>query len=242
MLQDVVTAPLLSRRQRPALRIGGRWSLMMCAVSLFLGARADAARTDTAAPVIQHTPVEGCPAAVVGAPPPPCPVEAVITDDSGVFDPTLLVRLHGTTSFDRVPMTLVPDKPDTYVALVPPALATAGVVDYLIEAFDIQGNGPARVGSENAPLQLRPTMVTSPPTPPPTTTPPPPTTPTTTPTTPGPDDGDNTGLIVGIAAGVGAAVVVGAGIAVAVYALRAPAISTITVKTEAPSPFGAVTP
>ncbi len=210
--------------------VGRRLGAAALAAGLSLGS-SSARAADTAAPTIEHTSPGSCPGAVVGAPPPPCAIEAVIADQSGVFDPTLLVRLHGTSSYDRVPMTPVAGKVDTYQALVPPALANAGVVEYLIEAFDVQGNGPARAGSENAPLQLQPVAVITPA--PKETTPP---------TTPA-DDGDTTALVLGVVAGGGAALVVGAGIAVAVYALRPPGISTVTVKVEGPSPLSAaVTP
>lgn len=186
---------------------------------------------DQAPPAITHTPPGTCPAPAAGAPV-PCVVEAVIVDDSGVFDPTLLVRLHGTQAYDRVPMRAVDGKTDTFSAAVPANLAAAGVIEYLVEAFDRLGNGPARVGDEAAPLLLAPAKVAtttiepSPPQPPPS---------------PGPGAGpvaeDNTGLIIGVAAGVGAAVLVGAGIAVAVYALRPAAPTEVTLSVSAPSPL-----
>lgn len=183
---------------------------------------------DKAAPVITHAAPGACPAAVGGVLP-PCAIEAVIVDASGVFAPTLLVRLHGVQAYDRVPMRLVAGQKDTYSAVVPPGLAAAGVVEYLIEAFDVQGNGPARVGEEAAPLLLaraKVPTVTPPPPPPPPTLPPP---------TPAPED--NTGLIVGVAVGIGASVLVGAGFAVAVYALRPAAPSKVALTVTAPAPI-----
>jgi hypothetical protein len=192
---------------------------------------------DRTPPVITHTPPGTCPAPAGGTPV-PCVVEAVIVDDSGVFDPTLLVRLHGTQAYDRVPMRAVEGKKDTFSATVPPNLAAAGVVEYLVEAFDRLGNGPARVGDEAAPLLLAPAKVVTTTTPvdPPPPPPPPP---------PGQGPGvapvaeDNTGLIIGVAAGVGAAVLVGAGVAIAVYALRPAAPSEVTLSVSAPSPSAA---
>lgn len=181
---------------------------------------------DKAAPVITHAAPGACPAAVGGVLP-PCAIEAVIVDASGVFAPTLLVRLHGVQAYDRVPMRLVAGQKDTYSAVVPPGLAAAGVVEYLIEAFDVQGNGPARLGEEAAPLLLARAKV-------PTVTPPPPP-PTLPPPTPAPED--NTGLIVGVAVGIGAAVLVGAGFAVAVYALRPAAPSKVALTVTAPAPI-----
>lgn len=186
---------------------------------------------DRTPPVITHTPPGTCPAPVAGAPL-PCVVEAVIVDESGVFDPTLLVRLHGTQAYDRVPMRVVEGAKDTFSATVPPNLASAGVVEYLVEAFDRQGNGPARVGDEAAPLLLAPAKVVTTP-----VDPPPPPGPGITPPAPVPED--NTGLVIGIVAGVGAAVLVGAGVAVAVYALRPPAPTEVTLSVSAPSPIAA---
>lgn len=191
---------------------------------------------DRTPPVITHSPAGTCPAPAGGAPV-PCVVEAVIVDPSGVFDPTLLVRLHGTRSYDRVPMRIVEGTTDTFSATVPPNLAAAGVVEYLVEAFDRLGNGPARVGDEAAPLLLAPAKVTAL-----VETPAPPLQPSPLPPSgPGPASGpiveDNTGLIIGVVAGVGAAVLVGAGVAVAVYALRPPAPAEVTLGVSAPSPL-----
>lgn len=183
---------------------------------------------DRLPPVITHTPPGTCPAPVAGAAV-PCVIEAVIIDESGVFDPTLLVRLHGTKAYDRVPMRAVAGKKDAFSAVVPPNLAVAGVVEYFVEAFDVQGNGPARVGDEAAPLLLAPAKVVTPPVDPP---PPPADGPD-----PGPVAEDNTGLVVGVVAGVGAAVLVGAGVAVAIYALRPPAPTEVTLTVSAPSPI-----
>lgn len=175
---------------------------------------------DAAPPTITHTPPGMCPpSSVVGASPPPCVIEATIVDDSGVFDPTLLVRLRGVQAFDRVPMKPVAGRADIFSATVPAALVTAGGVEYLIEAFDLQGNGPARAGDEHAPLVLLAPAVAQVPVPPPVE--------------------DNTGVIIGVAVGVAAAVVVGVGVGFAVYALRPPALDQVTVTVTAPSPIGA---
>jgi hypothetical protein len=185
---------------------------------------------DRIPPVITHTPPGTCPAPVDGTAV-PCVIEAVIVDESGVFDPTLLVRLHGTKAYDRVPMRAVAGKEDTFSAVVPPNLAAAGVVEYLVEAFDVQGNGPARLGDEAAPLLLAPAKVVT------TTVDPPPPPPPADRPDPGPTAEDNTRLIVGVMAGVGAAVLVGAGVAVAIYALRPPAPTEVTLTVSAPSPI-----
>lgn len=183
--------------------------------------------TDNTAPVITHAPPLSCPG--VGASvSPPCVVEAVIVDASGVFDPTLLVRLRGVSAYERVPMKAVDDKVDTFGATVPAAMAFAGDVEYLIEAFDLQGNGPARAGDEAAPLVLTKAIAAAP---------------VMASVEPAVVEEDN-GLFVGLAVAVGlvVVVVVGAGAAVAVYALRSPAVDDVTVSVSGPRPFTAVTP
>jgi hypothetical protein len=203
-----------------------------CSVVVVVGAAAPAQAAkgkkavDTAAPTITHTPPLACPKPVPPATDVPCAVEAVIVDDSGVFDPTLLFRLQGSAAYDRAPMKPREGAADTYVGVVPAAVAAAGDVEYLIEAFDVEGNGPARAGTEAAPLVLAkaaPVVVVVPP--------------------PPPVEEDNTGLVVGVVA-VSAVVVVAAavGVGVAVYALRPPAIDAVTVSVEAPTPFAAVAP
>jgi hypothetical protein len=200
---------------------------------------AEAARrkvpVDTAPPRIEHTPPAACPLDA------PCLIEAQITDDSGVFDPTLLFRAAGATTFERAPMQAVVGTPSLYRAVLPAALLVAGDVEYLVEAFDVQGNGPARAGSDDAPLRIvRPVpVVATPPDPPPD--PPRTTTPAPAPTTTNTEDSMDTGLVVGlIAGGVAAAVLVGGGIAWALVAARPPVgPEVVTVSVTAPSPLPA---
>ena len=187
---------------------------------------------DTAAPTITHEPPGTCPTAptdpttTATTAPAPCRIEAGIVDDTGVFDPTLLFRLKGTAAFDRVAMKPVADTAGRYEAVVPSSVAAAGDVEYLIEAFDVEGNGPARAGTEAGPLLLvravAPLVVVPPPVAPP------------------PDD--STGLVIGVVAGVAAAVVIGLGVGVAVYALRPPAVDVIAVNVEGPAPFVTAVP
>src|SRR5581483_11998753 len=100
-----------------------------------------------------------------------------------------------------------------------PAELLSGDIEYLIEAFDQTGNGPTRVGDENAPLKItRNVPVEKPPDP---VTPPPTNPNPTPPATTTEDQGPSGALIaVGVVAGV---VVVAAAIAgggYAFYALR----------------------
>lgn len=204
---------------------------LLVVTTLALSPTASAARvTDNTAPVITHTPPLSCPVAAVSqVGTPPCVVEATIVDPSGVFDPTLLVRLRGVSAYERVAMKAVDGQADRYAATVPAAIAAAGDVEYLIEAFDLQGNGPARAGEEALPLVL--TKPVAP-------------TPVTAPVEPPVVEEEGNGLLLGVAVAVGviAVVVIGAGTAVAIYALRAPAVDEVTVSVIGPRPFAPVTP
>ncbi len=184
---------------------------------------------DSTPPTISHVSPGSCPRAGSSSSEPlPCQIEAAIVDDSGVFDPTLLYRLRGGAAFDRLPMRPVDGRADVYAAVVPASVAAAGDVEYLIEAFDVEGNGPARAGTEAGPLLLvklvpDAVVVVPLPVPPPTV----------------PED-DNTGLIIGVVAGVAAVAVAVVGIGVAVYALRPPANDVVVVNVEGPAPFTAL--
>jgi hypothetical protein len=192
-------------------------------------------KKDTAAPVVEHTPLtthdgKG-----------PVIISARITDDSAIFEPTLVVRAASGTpgapgapaipgaAFMRVP--LAKGEGDTFSAEIPAALLSADV-EYLVEAFDENGNGPSRVGDESAPLKI----VRDVPAPPVDPVKPPD---TGTGNTGGvPEDGDNTGLIVaGVV--VGAVVLVGAaaGIGFAVYALRPPQPDVVNINVSGPAPI-----
>ncbi len=186
-------------------------------------------KKDTAAPVVEHTPI----ATHDGKG--PVLVSARITDDSAIFEPTLVVRAATAGAsgapggvFMRVP--LVKGDADVYSAEVPAALLTADV-EYLVEAFDENGNGPSRVGDESAPLKIVRDV------PAPVEALKPPDDPTKKPPDV-PEDGDNTGLIV---AGVivGAIVVVGAaaGIGFAVYSLRTPQPDVVQINVTGPAPI-----
>jgi hypothetical protein len=191
---------------------------------------AKAKNVDTRAPVIVHT----TPECSVDA---PCVIDATITDDSGVFEPTLLFRPANAATFERVAMQAVAGTPHLYRAPLPGSLLANGDVVYLLEAFDVQGNGPAHAGDEAAPLVLRR------PTPTPTPTPAPsPSGPVSSPagsatTAPPAVAEDNTGVVVGLSVG-GAVVAVLAGVAigVAVWALRPPAPDVVSLSVAAPVP------
>lgn len=109
-------------------------------------AKRRAKKADAEPPLITHTP----PAAHDGAG--PLRIEATIADESGIFDPALLVRTP-EGSFERIALTPVEGQPDRFAAEVPAALL-GGELEYLLEAYDENGNGPARAGEESAPLRV----------------------------------------------------------------------------------------
>lgn len=178
------------------------------------------AKRDNAAPVVEHTPVSTHDGKG------PVVIAAVIKDDSAIFEPTLVVRAAGAGPFMRVPLVKGEGAGDTYSAEVPAALL-AGDVEYLVEAFDENGNGPSRVGDEAAPLKITrdvpaPLEAAKPSEAKPVE----------------PVEEDNTGLVVaGVV--VGAIVLVGAaaGIGFAVYALRPPAPDVVTINVQGPAPI-----
>lgn len=183
-------------------------------------------KPDAEAPIITHAP----PAGHDGAG--PLRLEATIVDEAGVFDPAVLVRSPGG-AFERIAMQPVADKPDTYVAEVPAALL-AGDLEYLIEAYDENGNGPARAGDEAAPLRIARVAAA----PPPPITPPPPTDPGVGPST---DEGGDDALLWGAGIAVGSVILLGAaaGIGLAVYALTPSTPATVSVSITSGSPVTA---
>src|SRR5207245_2073373 len=70
-----------------------------------------------------------------------------------IFQPMVFIRVAGITGFTRVQMNPVAGVNDLFTAEVPMSL-TAEDFDYYIEAFDEDGNGPARVGSPESPLHV----------------------------------------------------------------------------------------
>lgn len=197
-------------------------SALVCTTLIAVPAAAKrrAKKTDAAPPAITHTP----PSAHDGAG--PLVIEAIITDDSGVFDPALLVRAPGGV-FERIALTPVEGQDNGYAAQVPAALLD-GDIEYLLEAYDENGNGPARAGEEAAPLRVPRVL----PAPPPVTT-------TTTDPSPAPTppDDDTGGALVWGAGIVGGVLLLGAaaGIGVAVaMATSTPANVTVTITGGSP--------
>ncbi len=117
------------------------------------------ALADTSPPRITHNPIERAPVgqAIV--------VKCEIVDESAIFAPSLLVRAKGTKEFDTIDLKKTTST--TYEATIPAEQVT-GDLEYVIEAFDEIGNGPARAGSPEAPLVIKVfDPKTAPPPPPP---------------------------------------------------------------------------
>jgi hypothetical protein len=79
-------------------------------------------------------------------------LQAVIEDESGVFEPTLYYRSAGTRKFSSASMTKTSGS--AYVVTIPAAVMATDL-DYFLEAYDVHGNGPARFASSEAPQRVR---------------------------------------------------------------------------------------
>jgi hypothetical protein len=101
---------------------------------------------DTTPPKITHTAVDEAPAGKV------LTVSATITDESEIFEPTLYYRAAGTKRFLSASMSK--GAGSVYTATIP-EVAMTGVVEYFIEAYDVNGNGPARFASDKVPHKIK---------------------------------------------------------------------------------------
>lgn len=116
-------------------------------LAVLLAAGAGLTPPDTDPPVIEHTPVK---TAARGQ---PVEIGAQISDPSGVFGAQVVARTIGGRRFSAFPMD---DRGDgNYAAVLPATMLTGGGLEYFIEAFDEQGNGPARAGSPERPLKVQ---------------------------------------------------------------------------------------
>jgi hypothetical protein len=78
----------------------------------------------------------------------PLPVEVGITDADGVFDPRIYVRPRTTARF--APVVLRESGSGVYRAVIAAEEVQEGI-EFYVEVFDGQGNGPSRSGSPEAP-------------------------------------------------------------------------------------------
>ncbi len=98
-----------------------------------------------AGPTIQHAPVSQA------QPGQPLTLTATIHSGNGVFQPTVYFRHAGEQNWTKVP--LIPSGGDIFTATLPGATLSSNV-EYYLETYDNDGNGPARAGSPDAPFQV----------------------------------------------------------------------------------------
>jgi hypothetical protein len=111
---------------------------------------------DTSPPTIVHTAVTQASSAA------PLDISAEIIDESDIFEPKLHYRAVGASTY--LTMSMARAKGATFVATIPES-AVVTDLEYFIEAYDSQGNGPARFGSETEPQQVKVSLVPQPPPP-----------------------------------------------------------------------------
>ena len=108
--------------------------------------KAAKAAADTNPPKITHTPVDEAPAGKA------LTVNAKITDESEIFEPTLYYRQAGSKKF--LSASMMKGEASNFTATIPET-AMATEVEYFIEAYDVNGNGPARFASDKAPHKIK---------------------------------------------------------------------------------------
>lgn len=102
---------------------------------------------DQDAPTIIHIPI------TQALPQQELRIEAEIRDPSGVFEPSVSWRPVGDPSWRVVKLAPTGEK-DKFRAALSPSDVTADL-EYFIEAYDAQGNGPARMGNPGQPMQVK---------------------------------------------------------------------------------------
>ena len=123
-------------------------SLLRCLVAAALiggGAAPAWAARDRTPPVLQHTP---CAAYRPGH---DYVVRVRITDASPLFDPKVIYRSPAGAPWKTAPLTVAGA---SYQAVIR-AADLRGTLEYFVEAFDNNGNGPARYGTRNAPARVQ---------------------------------------------------------------------------------------
>lgn len=110
--------------------------------------------------VIEHRPLESFPAGSAVT------VKARMVSRTGqkIFEPAVFARPRGATDFLRIPMLPLQTAPEVFQASLPPEL-TRRDLDYFLETFDEEGNGPFRKGTPEAPLQASAILRAPPPLP-----------------------------------------------------------------------------
>lgn len=114
--------------------------------ALLLVLAAAASADDIDPPTLQHDPLSTAPRQTE------LRVTADISDPSGIFGAVVLWRLAGETSYTSIDMK--EESAGRFVALIAASKVTADL-EYYVEAFDSNGNGPTRAGTPAAPLRAR---------------------------------------------------------------------------------------
>jgi hypothetical protein len=117
----------------------------LLAVALVFGLASGLAMAQEAGPTIEHTPVTQAQAGQ------PLTLTATIHSGNGVFQPVVNFRSEGGATWSKVP--LLPSSGGAYSATLPGANLT-GNIEYYVEAYDNDGNGPARAGSPETPYRV----------------------------------------------------------------------------------------
>jgi len=118
----------------------------LLALSLVAAAPASALAADTTPPKIIHTAPATAPSGAA------LKIVADIIDESGVFEPKLHFRAAGSTKY--LTASMIPVAGSRFEATIPESVM-AGDVEYFIEAYDTNGNGPSRFASEQAPQRVK---------------------------------------------------------------------------------------
>jgi hypothetical protein len=102
------------------------------------------------APTVEHQPLTSVPSGK----PVEFRVRLLSNSAKPIFNPTLYFRVPTVgPSYSRVDLKPIAGVSDLYAATLPADLVT-GDFDYYVEAYDEDGNGPARVGSDTAPVHV----------------------------------------------------------------------------------------
>lgn len=80
-------------------------------------------------------------------------IRAQFYDDSPLFDPKVVFRTQKVTEFRTIPF--VKGKGSDFEAVIK-AKDLRGTLEYFLETFDENGNGPARYGGPDAPVRVLP--------------------------------------------------------------------------------------
>jgi hypothetical protein len=125
---------------RQALRLA-----LVVGAALAFAPAARAATVDNEPPEITPEPVK------LPAPGRPLVIECDIADASDIFDPLVYWRGAGAKEYSRSQLKHTTGTRYRAEIVLPPSIRE---LEYVLEAFDANGNGPARVGNQNKPMRF----------------------------------------------------------------------------------------